>query len=262
MSQIYELYEFQRKDSGMIYRYTSSQNVISYGGNNYGPIPLQRSSVEIQADEPTNIMIHVDRNNLIALLFRHVPPSYAVTVKIIQYKSPTSATPIWHGVINSVNWDSTGASLDCVDILNYENKLTTPQSYSKSCRHMLYGDQCGVSKSAHRGTIDIQSVNVEKREIVFTIVTSGFTNLMCVGGIFLSNELEILSIDTGTGTPASPIRAKLSGNPSELPLGHNPLRKGCNRTWNACFTRFDNLENFGGFISIPSKTFADRIIGD
>lgn len=228
-----ETYTF--KHGTTTYTYTSTDDAIS------------RSAIaSSMVSTGEQLQIAVPRDNPVAVLFRHAPPTQPVTVTI----AATGQGQIWTGVVQQVRWSGSGATLECVDILSGNRKLLNPHRFGRNCRHILYDRGCKADPEDFVDSVTITAIAPETR----TVTVSGVTvsdrfrgGILRVGG----EKLQIVDVMGQTLT--------LMGWSSSLAVGPAELIRGCDHTIYTCHAWFSNAANFGGFPSIESSPFMKNI---
>lgn len=246
-----ELYDFDT--GGTVYRYTSGQEVVAFGGETYTPLPLSRSSVSSSATSfVSSLQIETTRNNPLTMAAK----SGTIQVKITRPITPV-AQIIWQGVVVAVMWSEGGATLQCEDSLTPVQNLTGAQRYTRGCRHVLYSDACGVDIDSVKFPVEVLSSNAAAREVVFFIETPLIIYDYFDGGVFISPTGERYQIISAVVLPIDfltewEVTATLAQRVS-FPLGSGYFAApGCNRTRSDCENKLQNIKNFGGF---PYITF-------
>lgn len=231
-----ETYEFQHLVT--TYTYTSTDNAIS------------RSAItSTMATSGEALQLAVPRDNPVALLFRHAPPTQPVTVTI----TATGQGQIWTGTVQQVRWSGSGATLECVDILSKTTKLLNPHRFSRNCRHVLYGRGCWADPEDFVDAVTITAIAPETR----TVTVSGVTvSDRFRGGILRAGGEKVQIVDVLAQT------LTLMGWSSSLAVGPAELIRGCDRTIYTCHAWFSNAANFGGFPAIKSSPFLKDIAAD
>jgi len=237
------------------YRYTSAQDTLSVGANDFVPEAISRGSIAQGADERNrNLIITMPAINAFASQFIDIPPGSLATISIIRLQrneSPTFNTQalVYKGRIQSVRFPDNGisAEITCRSLEAAASQNIPRYTYMSSCNHVLYDDLCGVNSGlfTHSG-----------------VASSVVDNQMVVAGLSASG----LDVVGGYATPTSANDFRLilsqSGDTIEmlLPFGTDPTAAtvqvfaGCDHLLTGdCAVTFDNVAEFGGFPFVPSK---------
>lgn len=158
---------------------------------------------------------------------------------------------VFLGEIGSVEWSEIGFEADIVSFTKRLERIVG-WVYTANCRHELYGTAapgklgfCGVNPATYTFTGAITSIETQKWR--FT------TNLAQPDGYFSNG---ILTFTSGNNAGLSVTIKKQVGAGFEvflptafiLTVGDTfSVRAGCDLTLDTCRTKFNNVNNFGGF---------------
>jgi uncharacterized phage protein (TIGR02218 family) len=237
-----ELYKFSKSTS--LYHQTSSNEEVTYAGGVYTPNPIERDDVALTGEinkSPMTIML--DRDNEVAQLFKVGFPSTIVSISLFrQHLSDANTILFWRGRVSSCAFIENTAKLTCESIFTSIKRTGLYRNYQRSCPHMLYDNLCKIAKSGVNGTV--QGVSTT------TITSSTFAtqaNGWWVGGIFESGgeQRYIFSHSGNTIVLNRSIPQLAVGAPMTI-------LAGCDRSKATCISKFNNLNNYGGFPYIPT----------
>lgn len=229
-----ETYTFQH--GATTYTYTSEDDAISRGAITSSMV----STGEV-------LQIDVPRDNAVALLFRHYPPSARVSVTI----TATGLGQIWAGYVQQVRWHGSSATLECVDELATTVKLLNPHRFSRNCRHILYGQGCGVDPDSVDIPVNILRIDTVDR--VIQVSVSGLTSY--IGGAVIQGDSRAQIVDAQGDVLTIAMQDGAFSN------GAAQLLPGCDHTAQTCKNIFNNIQNFGGFPAIKSSPFFTDLSG-
>lgn len=238
-----ELYKFV-KGTAEFYQ-TSSNEEITYDGNLYVPKPIKRDEVALTGEiNKSSLGISVTKNNEVAQLFIQSFPSTVVTLTIFRlHVSDGNAILLWRGRVNSCSFFENSAKFTCESIFTSIKRTGLYRNYQKSCPHMLYDVACKAQKLASYGTVDTAN-GITITSSLFASQADGWW----IGGIFESGN-EQRYIHTHVGNTIT-IDRTIVGLNQGAALSVLP---GCDRLKSTCETKFNNVNNYGGFPYIPSN---------
>lgn len=125
--------------------------------------------------------------------------------------------------------------------------------FNRTCQWPLYGQGCGVDKTAHDWVSEIAELRRAQRKILVTGQQADTTADHFSGG-YLTHA---------TGLNFTVVHSAHEGSDTLLTLGHwDPILDvgdeltiyaGCRHTVEDCVNKFSNGVNFGGFAKLPNK---------
>jgi hypothetical protein len=127
-------------------------------------------------------------------------------------------------------------------------------SYTRQCRHELADTNCQAVISAY----EVEESNAPDSGSTTTLVDS---NLIATADIYANGVLECdFTVDGYTWTEKRAIVTYVSGTKTitvDLPFSYSTATAvrwkaiaGCDKTWNVCYSKFQNLMNYGGFVHV------------
>jgi uncharacterized phage protein (TIGR02218 family) len=243
-----ELYKAVRGTTKFLY--TSAQQAITYNTETYQPISIERTEIEQNREiNRSSITVTVPRDMDIADQFRLYPPADIVSMTVFRgHPSDGEFKAIWVGRILSVEWSGIRAELTCEPIFSSLRRSGLRRKYGAMCPHVLYGVACGVNQLSNQltgpvtiigsGTLDINGLS----GFADDYFTGGFVRFYTETGL---GDTRFITAHTG-GQITIPIAFQ------ELVVGDSvDVFPGCNRTMDDCETKFNNLDNYGGWPYIP-----------
>lgn len=235
--------------------YSSSDDTIPLGGDDYEPIAIARENIEIGQDARTRALdITVPATNPFALKYANIVPGEKATCIITRLQrdeSPTFATQpkIFRGVVQDVRYeDNAEASIIRVQSGEAKASRTIPRfTYMAMCNHALYDGGCKVSSAAHKhtGNVAAESGNT------INVAGASASGLDFVGGFcrpdgvadfraIIAQSGDVLTLILPFAVPV------LSTNVSCF--------AGCDHILTSdCANIFDNVLEFGGHAFVPTK---------
>jgi uncharacterized phage protein (TIGR02218 family) len=247
-----ELYCFARGTS--IWRYTSASHDFDTSGmidepfdGVYSARYIRRGAVA-QSSEPSrnSLSLEVARDLELLAVFRDlsIPGVMAVTVfRLQRLDDEAQITTLWSGRVLGVAWTADGARLECEPSSASLARNALRQLYARRCTHVLYDNLC----RALPVPIVTALTAVSGRQIAVTPGT-------LPAGELAGGWVESLSGDKMAMIVANDAEmATLMMPESFAPGDAVRFYRGCDKTMETCQSRFNNLDNYGGFPFIPQK---------
>ncbi|AUR88722.1 hypothetical protein NVP2117O_44 [Vibrio phage 2.117.O._10N.261.45.E9] len=251
MSQYAELYRFGQ---GVFYvGFTSGPTPISYNGVTYQPLAITRSKVEVTDDVyQSSLQVTFPRSEQFALDLLNF--SNEVPWNLVVFRGVVGSDDYlvnWSGRVVSSKANGDEVDLECESIYTTIKRPGLKARYSKTCRHELYDSGCKESPVFRSATV----VTVNGTALTLDVPSQSGIGLFQAGILKLS-ETEFRFI-TANGTDDFTINRPARG----LGVGDTVyVAYGCDHSKGVCESRFNNLDNFGGFPWIPSTNpFNSRV---
>jgi uncharacterized phage protein (TIGR02218 family) len=240
-----ELYRFV---AGMQrWTYTSAQNPVDHDGDTYKPITIRRAAIEQTNDlNRTGLDVTVPRDADIAAQFIATPPDGVVSLTLFRrHAGDTETIVLWKGRILTVKLAGSESVLRCEPVASALRRTGLRARYQLLCRHALYSSSCKALR-------EIYQIEGRVHDVSGTAVQVDAAASM-PDGYFVAGYLQ-----SPTGARMSTAhRGKaltLVAPMTSLAEGESVrLYAGCDHSTATCLTRFNNIENFGGFPFIPTK---------
>lgn len=150
----------------------------------------------------------------------------------------------WMGRVLGVEIGADAARIRCESAQVSLKRIGLRRLYSRKCSHVLYSSACGASPiTGSAFVLDVYGRNVELDGGVPGSVSGGLA-----GGWLQTPDgaRHMIISDYGSGVE---LLYPVSIEPGAEVL----LTVGCDHSTATCQSRFDNLDNYGGFPAIPSK---------
>ena len=179
-SQPIELYEFA--NGGRVWRYTSSDQVVSDATQDYLPEQILRTNtVETQEINKTTLKVTLPWKNPVAEMFHLYPPTDVTTIHITRKQSGVVATQtVWVGRVLNADYNGTTVELHCEPATTSIRRLGLRKYYQRQCPHVLYGVDCKLDKAAFSITTTITAkypTNTLKIAVAFSLAVLLGTSL-------------------------------------------------------------------------------------
>jgi len=253
-----ELYRFTYgHGAGDVYLCTDGESPITYMGETYSPLPLQRGATSNSGTmDKTALEITMPHLAKIPQLFRVYPPSSTVSLTILQGQlgdPDNQFVAVWVGRIISVAFEGIEAKLSGEPITTTWRRSGLRRNYQYMCPHVLYGPVCKASKAAATVSVGIHAVLGRKVTLSAEIAdaakyASGILEWTTPGGSVEVRTVLTVQVEAG----------RTVFNLTGLAVGLEPgavasAIRGCRHTLVACQDDHNNAVNFGGHPWIPTK---------
>ena len=238
------------------YAFTDGERVISEGGIDYDPVPIDRGRLRADGGrERRDLTITVSALSPIPNMFLIYPPDYAISVIIraTHLNDPAGEfVPVWAGRVSNVKWDADNGKVDlvCRPLAAASRQGGLRRHWQIGCPHVLFGGQCLANEVA--ATISTTAIGVQTNKVT---VAGGWNTspvIKYLGGKVSwqiganTTRRSILRIEADERTLV------LSGPTTGMQVGDSlDVSLGCNRTMDDCLVLHDNIHNFGGDPWIP-----------
>ena len=244
-----ELYTFQRGTK--VWRYTSADSSQTVSGITFTPARIKRAAVEQKKDTPGQeftVSIPIETpfaQDLIAASGQPV----VVTLQRNQ-ASGTPISPVLMGQMTKVKFSEDDAELTVATGERLFQTLIPRTLIQRTCPWALYSTSCGVDKTSFATVATISSITPFNGGYVLTIDVDAPDGYWTNGIVKLDAGGAPLFIATHTG-----FNLTIWGDqPSELAVaGGVTVYAGCDKNRSTCVSKFNNLDNFGGFPDLPAK---------
>lgn len=245
-----ELYEFVQ--GLQRWTYASGAEPIVRLGQTFTPSNIQRDRVKQSTDIFKNgIKLTFPRDDEFAKQFLGFSPELPTTVTIYRghYTDPDAQFVIyWKGRILSAKATESKIDLDCEPVYTSIRRPGLRAKFEYGCRHVLYGRRCSVNREAYKHENSVLSLsgglNVEVAGVAGIYPDGWFTG----GIIFAADGASrfIVAHVGGVVTMSRPLASLAGGQVVRL-------YPGCDHLRTTCDTKFNNLDNFGGFPWVPTR---------
>lgn len=231
--------------------YTSGTSEFTSLSRVFVPYPIKRDRIKQGEDAlKETLTLTFPRGNEFASQFLGFASDIVTIVNVyrMHWTDPDKQlTQYWKGRVAGVKADGNTIQVECESVFTSIKRPGLRAKFELSCRHTLYARGCNV--------------NQESRLFVGKLITvSGGTTLTIqgaynyangyfTGGMIVSPDLSSRFITSHTSdviTISRPFN-NLEGNVDMK------LYPGCDHLRTTCNTKFNNLDNFGGFPWIPVK---------
>lgn len=245
-----ELYEFIQGLSR--WNYISGADQIVRLGQTYKPSPIKRDRVKQSTDIFKNSMkLTFPRDDEFASQFLGFAPEEITTVTILRghWGDPDNQYIVyWKGRVLSAKATDSQIELECEPVYTSIRRPGLRAKFEYGCRHVLYARGCGVNRELYKHENLVLTLtgglNVEVAGVAGVYADGWLT-----GGILVAPDNSsrfIVAHSAGVVTLSRPLASLTTGQVVKL-------YPGCDHLRTTCDTKFNNLDNFGGFPWIPSR---------
>lgn len=246
-----ELYEFS--SGAQEFHLTPHEVTVALGGHTYQPCQIERNALALGAEAAK------------AALDLKLPPDHALVRHLLQAATIGQTTTVvlkvarpdpltagetwmlagarWMGRVLGVDVGDEAARIRCEPAQVSLKRIGLRRLYSRSCSHVLYSQACGASPVSASAIVE----DVSGRLVYLDTMPPA------VDGALAGGWLE-------TASGARHMIVRVSAPQVELlyPADVQPgdpvlLVAGCDHSMQTCQSRFNNLDNYGGFPFIPIK---------
>lgn len=266
-----ELYKFVRGSD--VTAFTSNDQEIVFGGDTFVPTLIKRTQPAQTAERlAANIKVTVARDNPVVSDYRIVVPSNSLFLTVFRYHrsiatpllpAPADVAVFWQGRIRAVKFTRSEAEMTCEPLSGFLKRDGLRMQYQSLCNHMLYGPDCTVDRTLFDVAFNADSVSLDGLTITSTGLTAtpppvggiGEASFYAGGGFvqrgLIPEDRRLITDfnETGARDTITILNAFEGLNAGEALTAF----AGCIRTRQSCNTKFDNIENFGGFPYIPGR---------
>lgn len=244
-----ELYEFIQ--GAQRWFYISNTVPLVRLGQTYTPEPISRDRIKQTNDVfKDGLKLKFPRENVFASQFLGFAPEEITTVTILRghYGDPDDEYIVyWKGRVVGAKAGGNEIEIECESVFTSIRRPGLRAKFEYGCRHTLYGRACSVNREAYRYDNTVNSIVGGVR--VEVQGAGNFPAGYFTGGILIAPngaERFIVDQDGDTITMNRPIR----GFVGSVTVSLYP---GCDHLRSTCQTKFNNLDNFGGFPWIPRR---------
>ncbi|WNY75978.1 phage BR0599 family protein [Pasteurella multocida] len=244
------LYEFVRGDNEKVYRFCDADIDLTINGQLWQAVTISDAG----KTDGENTTITVASNNPIAKLFRGVPPSQAIGVKIYRtHWLDNEIRVVWIGTVIEVKRPNIEkAEIISASLSATMNATGLRLTWGRNCPYSLYDHDCKVKRqnfAVHDLTIEaIDGANITlnlPQSIPSQWFRAGFVEWIDIDGVKESRAVTVHQYN----------QLSLMGGTKGLNVGMKvTVYPGCDGRIITCATKFNNVLNFGGIPHMPNKS--------
>ena len=246
-----ELYEFIGAANS--YYYTSFASAQTYNSQLYTPIAgLKRKGITtttVGGSSSGDLEIELPYDNALAseYAFTDVPSNLRLNLRRRHISDPDeAAVVIWAGEVGVWTVKGRIATFKVPSVFSVALETIIPKvRWQKPCNNLLYDARCKVVRNDHK----IDTAIVSSTGSTITVGAIGWVGTEGVGGEVVNNvtgeRRTIVSHSGSVQTIKLPFSIVTVGDSVTL-------YKGCDHAGQTCKDKFNNIDNYGGFLLIPS----------
>ena len=246
------LYQFQR--GPLRFGYTNADRNVSFNSLVFRAVEggISDDGIRQTGDATADVLtLTVPASLDVAQMYRVLAPAQTVTVIIYDlHYGDNGYLIVWMGQIAGVKFSQVSADIQCQTLAATLERSGLRLTWSRSCPHALYDQNCRVQRINHRVDGIISSLNNTNIEVPAAL---GFTDKYFSGGYvewISPYGLEQRGIELHSGTTLT-----LFGSTFGLSNGQAiAIYPGCDRLFTTCQNKFNNHENYGGCPHMPGKS--------
>lgn len=210
--------------------------------------------LSIGSSQTNDFVVHGPYDSPVAALFRNTPPVETVWLTVRHKQADSDDVPIFFkGIVyNAKPVTSIATDIICRPLAATFKRTGLRLCWTKECPHFLYDQDCTVDPANFRVPAVIKTMTAT--EIVLVADPNKEGNYF-QGGVIEWQATDEGTLDRRMIQSSSGTGLVIFGLTDGLAVGMAVnLYPGCNRTYNHCKNRFNNLANSGGFEFMPGKT--------
>lgn len=248
------LYSWAR--GATVYRYAAADQdmtinfllFLASGAIRHGPIEQGGDPVR----SPIEVIVASDHP--VAQLYRAVPPidSVILTIQEVHASDLTDRRPVWQGRVTNVKWNTELAEATITHEPTYTSlkRMGLRRAYQTLCPLTTGGKRCGINLEAF--ALDTAVQEIQGLDVTLSN-DGGRPDGYFLGG-YLTYEVSSGVIDRRQIRNHVGNVITLQGFPIGMAVG-TALRiyPGDDHTPQTCDEKFDNINNYGGFLYFPNK---------
>lgn len=252
------------------WRYTSFASAVASNGQLYQPWAMSHEAITQGTDgqdNPVNVSAKPDATHPFSLL-AGVPPGRVIWLDIYRVDATNLAAPvkIFSGYIATVTDDGLKYTAKCLSRLAWlQTKL--PRFYiGSNCNHILFEpNTCRVARAPFETTVthyaDVAG-NLPQIQVTFDFAfdlahwttTDWWENGIIEAGIGTTYEVRSIVASRFDGVRLSLVlNAKFN---HVTPGTKLQIVAGCDHSAATCKSKFNNFDNFGGFVAVPDRNLS------
>lgn len=233
------------------YRMTSAPREIVNSLGTFESVTVTRSNIQNASQEQEEIAIDISIPYTHPLVSEYVfvdsPPELLIDIYRVHRSYLEEFELVYSGEVASYNVEDGIASFRVPTIFSYKLEGLCPEpKYQGPCNHILFDNNCGVSRAGNSQTSTVSAINSR----VITVAASSFAANDCRAGEMVwaggGQRRMIISNNGNQFNLSFPFVGIEVGDTVEF-------TKGCNHSFTTCREKFSNGINFGGCPLVPKK---------
>lgn len=251
-----ELYEFRIGAESFFY--TNNQVSVTVASLTYAPLPIARDKLTktAESNQKEGLTVELPGDNPFVRKYVSIAPGKRATMTLKKLHRPDVAVETvvqYKGVVQSVTFTENcdKATLMISPLTAAKSRPIPRLTYQSLCGHMLYDARCKILETDpdFEKFLLVEAVTDGGRVLQLDDAdTFGFADFFVNGFVEYQDDFRLITAQSGELCTLL------------LPFGTSPISQvvrvlaGCkHRISEDCFTRYDNVVNFGGFPFVPTK---------
>jgi len=242
-----EAFEFSMGST--IFRWTSSEDAQSIGGNTFEPSEIRRGDFSDDPEQQQTLEVYVPATNPLAQMFTVGTPEQRITFRLLRkHRGDGEVRQVWTGKVLDVSFTESNefATISVQPLLRAASRLIPHFTFSGQCQHVLGDSKCQVVLADFTFAGQVTAVSSNGRTLTIDGLFAAHGADWAKGGKvrFGSATRMVVSQIGDDVTLLAPF--------SSSPLGHTvDTVTGCDHTAETCQAKFGALQRYGGWPFIP-----------
>lgn len=180
------------------------------------------------------------------------PPDVVTTVTVYRTHYDDEETIVyWKGRVLDTAITGGVMTLECESIFSRLRRIGAAPVWSKTCRHVLFGQGCRLQASAFAEALTV--TGLAGNGIILTIPAAE-AHADMVGGTIVAPDGTLRMVVRHSGASVTLMRrirslvVALAGDPGGFSVTYYP---GCDKSFRTCKDTYSNDANFGGWPAMP-----------
>jgi hypothetical protein len=156
-----EIYEITQGTT--VWRETSADETVSYGGHDYAPSEITRGPLAASGDDSDGkLEIRLPRTHPVAALLIGPPPATPITIVLRQgHRGDANWAIPFSGQILTPEFDKDSglAVLQCASLARFMDQQSPGYYYQWQCGHVCFSELCGLVAADYRVTGTVTAVD-------------------------------------------------------------------------------------------------------
>lgn len=239
--------------TGVTYRYTNADLAVTVDGEEYLPLNISRSTIEVGSvvDSVQTIDIEVPIDSDLAQLFVLLKTRDQLDVEIRRVHRGTDYSTefelVWKGYTLFYSASGRTATIQTGTIIQAALSGSLNTIYFQStCNHVLYDGRCGLDAADFTTTSHVTAIDVDR----IYVDNSGVDNNDLRAGEMIVTRTGERRFVMGNALDYVDVGYEFV----DLQVGDEvTMIQGCSHSIAECKTKFDNVDQFGGFLYVPTS---------
>lgn len=246
------LYEFVRGDT-QFYRYTNADQDVTAAGAIWLHQAISDGGLSVGAGDSMDITLPT--SNPVAMLFRGIPPSRPVRVRIHRWHVDDAQgefRTVWIGTITEVKREAIDRTqLVTASLASTFSRSGLRLTWGRACPYSLYDHNCKVSP----GTFGVGGLVVTALDgVSLTVNLPAELPDGWFSGGYVEWSVDGVTERRGLRAQTGNVLGLFGGSAGFVVGQVVTVFPGCDRTIATCNSKFNNVLNYGGEPHMPGKS--------